>query len=152
MLKKQTRTEKGGAAIMKTLFDIKTIKFIIVGLINTLVGTAIMFLLYNIFSCSYWVSSSTNYIVTSILSYVLNKHFTFNDQSQVSKSLWKFIINIGICYFVAYGIAKPFTLFILAGYSSKVVENAALFIGMIFFTGLNYFGQRFFVFSERKSK
>lgn len=135
---------------MKKIFDVKTLKFIAVGLLNTLVGTAIMYALYNLFQCSYWIASATNYIVTSALSYMLNKHFTFNDKSQVTKSLWKFIVNIGICYLIAYGVAKPFTLFLLKGYSYKVVENVALFVGMVFFTGLNYFGQRFFVFSKNE--
>ena len=38
---------------------------------------AIMFGLYNLAHCSYWVSSAANYILTSILSYFLNKYFTF---------------------------------------------------------------------------
>lgn len=37
------------------LIDITTIKFLIVGVINTLVGTGVMFVLYNFFSVSYWI-------------------------------------------------------------------------------------------------
>ncbi len=36
------------------------LRFILVGVINTLVGTAIMFGLYNLAHCSYWVSSASN--------------------------------------------------------------------------------------------
>ena len=42
-----------------SLVDQKLLRFIIVGCINTVVGTAIMFGLYNLASCSYWVSSET---------------------------------------------------------------------------------------------
>ena len=58
------------------LIDITTIKFLIVGVINTLVGTGVMFVLYNFFSVSYWISSAANYVVGSIVSYFLNKYFT----------------------------------------------------------------------------
>lgn len=65
---------------LKKLFDEKLLKFILVGVVNTLVGMAIMFGLYNLAHCSYWVSSAANYILTSILSYFLNKYFTFQNR------------------------------------------------------------------------
>ena len=44
------------------LFTDKTfMKFVIVGVVNTVVGTAIMFVFYNVFQLSYWVSSASNY-------------------------------------------------------------------------------------------
>ena len=131
-----------------TLFDVKFWKFILVGIINTIVGTSIMFGLYNLVGLSYWVSSASNYILTSILSYFLNKYFTFQQKGASLKSLVKFSINIGICYLVAYGVAKPLTIFMLMNASHKVQENVAMFVGMVFFTALNYLGQRFFAFKE----
>lgn len=131
---------------MKSLFDDKLWKFILVGIINTVVGTAIMFGLYNFADASYWFSSAANYILTSILSYFLNKHFTFQNKD---KSIWvsiRFIINIAVCYGLAYGLAKPLTLALLTDYSVVVQENSAMFVGMVLFTGFNYLGQRFFAF------
>lgn len=61
-------------------FDKTFWKFILVGIANTLFGTAIMFVFYNVFHLSYWVSSASNYIFGSILSYFLNKHFTFQSK------------------------------------------------------------------------
>ena len=52
-------------------------RFILVGIVNTLFGTAIMFVFYNVFHLSYWISSASNYFFGSILSYFLNKSFTF---------------------------------------------------------------------------
>ena len=90
-----------------SLVDQKLLRFIIVGCINTVVGTAIMFGLYNLASCSYWVSSAANYILTSILSFFLNKYFTFQNKERSWKQVAKFIINIAVCYVLAYGIANP---------------------------------------------
>ena len=131
-----------------SLVDQKLLRFIIVGCINTVVGTAIMFGLYNLASCSYWVSSAANYILTSILSFFLNKYFTFQNKERSWKQVAKFIINIAVCYVLAYGIAKPVVMYILSGAGQKSQENAAMLAGMCLFTGFNYIGQRMFAFKE----
>lgn len=126
----------------------KLLKFLVVGVFNTLLGMAIMFGLYNLAGCSYWTSSAANYVVGSIVSYFLNKYFTFQDKSRSWKTVARFIVNIAVCYVLAYGIAKPLTLYILSGQPQKIQENAAMLVGMCLFTALNYFGQRFFTFKE----
>lgn len=136
--------------MVKKVIDMKLIKFIVVGIINTVVGTAIMFGLYNLAGCSYWVSSATNYILTSILSYFLNKYFTFQHKGDSLKSAIRFAITIASCYLLAYGIAKPAVISILSGQSKTIQENAAMFAGMCLFVGFNYLGQRFFAFREAK--
>ena len=77
------------------------IRFIIVGVINTLFGTAIMFVFYNVFHLSYWISSASNYFFGSILSYFLNKGFTFKYGKTDFKSVARFTINILLCYLIA---------------------------------------------------
>lgn len=134
---------------MKKNFDITPIKFIFVGVINTIVGTGVMFILYNLFSCSYWVSSAANYVVGSIVSYFLNKYFTFQSKEKSLKEVIKFVLNISICYLIAYGVAKPLVLLILSEQSKNLQENMAMLVGMCLFVGINYFGQRFFVFSKK---
>ena len=133
---------------LTSVIDQKLLKFIVVGVINTLVGMAIMFGLYNLAHCSYWVSSAANYILTSILSYFLNKYFTFQNQEKSVKQVVRFIINIAVCYVVAYGIAKPLVLAVFAGLGEQLQTNIAMLAGMVLFTGLNYLGQRFFAFKE----
>ena len=134
-------------------FDITFWKFILVGIANTIFGTGIMFLFYNMFHFSYWVSSVSNYVFGSILSYVLNRYFTFNSKSQTKKTMGRFVINISICYLIAYGAAKPAAAAILSGFSQSVQENAAMLVGMCLFVALNYIGQRYFVFrSEHPDK
>lgn len=133
---------------MGHIIDKKLLKFIIVGIINTLFGMAIMFGAYNLLGCSYWLSSAANYVLVSILSYVLNRKFTFEHEGNAATSGIRFVINIAACYFIAYGIAKPAAISVLSGSSIVVQENIAMLAGMCIFTGLNYIGQRFFVFRE----
>ena len=131
---------------MSKIFDQTFWKFIIVGIINTIFGTAIMFLFYNVLHLNYWISSGSNYFFGSILSYFLNKYFTFNNKEKNTGTIIKFIINIVLCYFLAYGISKPLMLQILSKYSKTFQENMAMLFGMCLFVALNYCGQRFFVF------
>lgn len=133
---------------IKIFYDKTFLKFIIVGIINTAVGAGVMFALYNIFNCSYWISSIMNYVVGSVVSFFLNKYFTFKSKAFSFKEVIYFIINIAVCFFIAYGAAKPFAMYLLSSYSVTVQENTAMFIGMVLFTGLNYLAQRFIVFKS----
>lgn len=136
---------------IKGLFDASMIRFIIVGIINTIIGMAIMFGMYNIFGFDYWISSASNYVLVSILSYYLNKHFTFKNKEKSLVQVVKFALNIAVCYGIAYGIAKPLTISVLSGYDLKFQTNVAMFVGMMFFTSCNYFGQRFFAFKTKSA-
>ena len=135
------------------LFTDKTfMKFVMVGVINTIVGTTIMFVFYNLFHLSYWVSSASNYFFGSICSYILNKHFTFQYHERGWASLFRFTINIIICYLLAYGIAKPVMQWILSDFSKSIQENVSMLLGMCLFVVFNYLGQRFFAFKNHKTQ
>ena len=134
-------------------FDKTFWKFILVGVANTVFGTGVMFLLYNFAfknyhdsSWAYWVSSAANYVLGSILSYFLNKTFTFKSKTNTSKTMGRFVINISACYLIAYGVAKPLARMIFSSASATMQANMAMLAGMCFFVALNYIGQRFFVF------
>lgn len=128
--------------------DGTAVRFVIVGIINTLFGTAIMFVFYNVFHLSYWISSASNYFFGSILSYFLNKNFTFKYGKTDFQSVFRFTVNILLCYLLAYGIAKPLVRMLMEGYSQALQENVAMMAGMVFFVCINYLGQRFFAFKK----
>ena len=50
---------------------------------------------------------------------------------------------------LAYGLAKPLALHLLAGQSQSIQENVAMLVGMCLYTALNYLGQRFFAFKVK---
>lgn len=132
--------------LLSKFFDRTFWKFILVGVANTLFGTGIMLVFYNLFHFSYWISSASNYFFGSILSYLLNRMFTFRSGEATSKTLPRFIINISLSYFLAYGMAKPLVSYFLSSFSQNIQENTAMLVGMCLFVGLNYTGQRLFVF------
>ena len=119
---------------LRTLFDAKLWKFLLVGVVNTLAGMA------------------ANYVLTSILSFFLNKHFTFQSRDRGAGQAVRFAANIAVCYLIAYGIAKPLCLRLLSGAAVSTRDNVAMLVGMVLFTGLNYLGQRFFAFRSPKTE
>lgn len=133
---------------IKIFTDKYFMKFVMVGVVNTIVGTTIMFVFYNFFHFNYWISSASNYFFGSIVSYFLNKHFTFKYKEKRWYSLLRFIINIITCYLLAYGIAKPIMKWILSDFSISIQENISMLLGMCLFVVFNYLGQRFFTFKQ----
>lgn len=130
----------------KKLIDKTIPKFLLVGVINTLVGCGLMFLLYNLAGCSYWLSSAANYVAGGVVSYFLNKYFTFQNKEQSWKQVGRFVLTVSVCWLLAYGAAKPLVAYLLSSSSPKIQENVAMLAGMGLYTALNYLGQRFFAF------
>ena len=137
---------------IKLFTDKIFMKFVMVGIINTLVGTTIMFVFYNVFHLNYWISSASNYIIGSLVSYLLNKNFTFRFKEKGYYSLLRFIINILTCYLLAYGIAKPIMHWILSDFNKTIQENISMLLGMCLFVVFNYLGQRFFAFRKKNAE
>ena len=134
--------------LLSKFFDRTFWKFILVGVATAVFGTAIMFTFYNVLHFSYWISSASNYFFGSILSYILNRMFTFRSGEKMAKTLPRFVLNISLCYLLAYGMAKPLAARILSGASQKLQENVAMLTGMCLFVAMNYIGQRLFVFQK----
>lgn len=134
---------------MDKFFRNTFVRFVIVGAINTVVGTAVMFLLYWL-GAGYWFSSAANYVVGSIVSYFLNKYYTFKMSKRSPwQALW-FSIHIGVCYYISHVTAKPIGQWLLPDASLEMKESAAMLIAMGFFVILNYLGQKYIIFPDKK--
>ena len=130
------------------LLDKTFVRFIMVGPANPPLGPATTLVRYNVFHLSYWISSASNYFFGSILSYFLNRYFTFQNRSRGWRTVVRFTVNITVCYLAAYGLAKPLVRWALSSAGKTIQENGAMLVGMGLFVVLNYLGQRFFAFRE----
>lgn len=139
---------------MKKLLHPTMIPFILVGIVNTVFGTSIMFFCSEILNLGYWLSSGANYFFGSILSFYLNRRFTFSSTERGWKVVLRFILNILVCWILAYGIAEQLALLLLknTALSLKRQEQVALLFGMVLFTAMNYLGQRFFTFKGNEKE
>lgn len=132
--------------------DVVTFKFMLIGVLNTLVGNAVMFLAYNLLELGYWTSSCANYLAGGVISFLFNKHYTFGSKGKRHQELLKFVINVGVCWLVAYGIARPTVMRTLRVYPSDIQDNISMAVGAVIYVVLNYFGQRYIVFREKEGE
>lgn len=139
---------------IKKILLLEQSRFILVGILNTIIGTLAMLIAYNVFHLGYWISSALDYIIGSIFSYFANKYFTFQSEKKSVSEVIRFVVNIAVCYFLAYSIAKPVMASVLknVSVSVSVLEQLSMFFGMGIFVVLNYFGQKFFVFHKRGNR
>ena len=135
---------------MKKLFDVSMLKFLLVGVGNTLLSTVLMFALEGL---GYWPSTAIAYVAGAVMSFFLNKSFTFRSDEVLWKAAIKFAVNVAVCYVVGYGLAR-----LVMGALSPLNplpaiwwERLSKLVGMGLYTVLNYFGQRFFAFRRRGS-
>ncbi|WP_276857840.1 GtrA family protein [Intestinimonas timonensis] len=133
---------------MKKLFDVSMLKFLLVGVGNTLLSTVIMFALEGL---GYWPSTAIAYVAGAVMSFFLNRRFTFHSDEVLWKAAVKFAVNVAVCYVAGYGLAR-----LVMGALSPLNplpaiwwERLSKLVGMGLYTVLNYFGQRFFAFRRR---
>ena len=131
------------------LIDIKFWKFILVGVLNTLADAGLSFALINLTNLNLWWCTAVPCALASVLSYFLNKHFTFKNTEKGWKPVFRFAVNIAACYLLAYGIAIPGMQWALSGASAVLRDNVTKVAGMCLFTGFNYLGQRLFAFRDK---
>ncbi len=132
---------------MAKLIDASIPKFLLVGVGNTLLSMVLMFALEGL---GYWPSTAIAYVAGAVLSFFLNRSFTFKSEEAFGKSAFKFALNVAVCYGLAYGIAQPSGGLILGQLPLSALwqERLTKIGGMGLYTVLNYFGQRFFAFQK----
>ena len=136
---------------MKRLFDGSMLKFLLVGVGNTLLSMVLMFALEGL---GYWPSTAIAYVAGAVMSFFLNRGFTFHSGEVLWRAAVKFAVNVVVCYVVGYGLARiimgvPPTLTALP---AVWWERLSKLVGMGLYTVLNYFGQRFFAFRRQGEK
>ena len=131
------------------LFDIKMWKFLLVGVLNTIVGEGLSFLLVLFTKTNMWWATAVPTVLASVMSYFLNKHFTFKNTETGWKPVFRFVINIAVCYLLAYGIAIPLMTWALTGMEETTARVITKVVGACLWVGFNYLGQRFFAFREK---
>jgi putative flippase GtrA len=131
------------------------VRFIIVGIVNTIVGLSCMYLFLHAVGLSYWIATFLGNSLGACVSYFLNRNFTFRSQNSVTKSAIRFVLVILCCYFISYDLGKNVVAWVLksnAIFNEKLITDLAVLVGTGLYTVLNYFGQKLFVFPNKKNK
>jgi len=134
---------------IKMLFDKVFLKFLLVGVINTIVGYTIMFVLHNVVHTSYWFSSGCGYYISAVFGFFLNKRFTFTVNQWSVFMVISFIVTIVVSYYLPYWIAEHVVKIIFRDSTENFRGNIALILGTCLASAVSYLGQRFVVFRKK---
>lgn len=119
---------------------IRFVKFLVVGIINTLV-TYVVFVLFRLLGVTPEISNAAGYLAGVINSFIWNKMWVFQTRgTNVYKEILSFFVVFAFCYFVQF-IAFRFML-----YEMQCNDYIAQLIGMFVYTILNFLLNRFISF------
>ena len=132
-------------------------KYAVVGVMNTLLTLAVIFVCKSVLGVNPYVSNALGYIVGLINSFLWNRSWVFRRRDgKLSRQAVLFLIGFAVCY----GL-QLFTVWILNQSSFGDIEVAILgftlsgygiatLIGNVVYTGCNFVFNRLFTFSRVK--
>jgi len=127
---------------MKNSFFAQSIKYIVVGIINTLLTLVVIWLMRNVFHTPLVVANVTGYVLGFINSFLLNRSWTFKSFNDWKKEFIKFLMVFFICYLIQLGV-----LLLLEKYTG-LKETYNVLIGMVVYTALNFLFNKYFTFKK----
>jgi len=125
------------------------LKFLLVGSVNTVIGIGMMFFLNNGVHWPYWFATFTGNTAGALVSFFLNRAFTFRSTIPIKEGAVKFITVILICYTFSFSVSRLLAGLIFEEVSFVSADNLAILIGSALYTITNYLGQKLFVFQSK---
>lgn len=123
----------------------QSLRFALVGFINTSVGLAVIFGLMFFANVSPAVANVLGYVIGLLISFLLNRIWTFNSSHSIVEVLPKYVLMAVVSYFLNLGIVVGVVhLFGVNPYLAQL-------LGIIFYTVCMFFGCRWFVFAPQRT-
>lgn len=117
------------------------IKYSVVGLFNTTIGLAVIFLFYNIFHVNYIVSNIFGYLAGLINSFIWNKRWTFHSEKHYSKEIFPFLIVFALSFLLNLIVV------VLSVELLQINPNIAQILGITAYSLCNFFINKYWTFS-----
>lgn len=118
------------------------IRFALVGLLNTTVGYGVILLLHYKLDFTPAFANLGGYLIGSLISYLLNRSFTFSSNRPHSEAIPRFIFIAAICFAINLAVLQ-LGLSILS-FNFELAQALAL----ITYTASFYLASRFIVFRK----
>lgn len=120
------------------------IRFVLVGILNTLVTLFVIFFCKSILEINDYVSNALGYIAGVLNSFIWNRQWVFRSHGSVKREVILFFVGFALCYCVQFAIVwsinqswfgdKEYDLgfFVISGY------GIATLVGMVAYTLCNF--------------
>ena len=118
-------------------------RFVFVGILNTIIGYSVIMVLFHIIGLTYGVSYFLSYVIGVIISFFLNRQFVFFSKNHKLHEFFRFLI----AFFISYTISYIFLYFFV---EYRIFdENIAFFAGMVIYSTLFYLLNKHITFKQR---
>jgi len=122
----------------KTL--VQFLKFGIVGISNTLLTAATIWLLLRVFHSSNYLANIVGYVVGLVNSFIWNRRWTFENHAQIGATIFKFIVTFAISYLLQLG----FLSFLL--HQTNIDDYVCQLLSIVVYTVVNFFMNKYYTF------
>lgn len=139
-------------------FDKSLLIFLCIGLGNTIitqVGCQLLLVpVTNLWgpTAGYWAPTAFFFALTGIISFVLNRKFSFKSKAPLGRSIFRFAVILIGCYLISFSlsrlIAPAFMGAVFPAVSDVWVTRISMLFAQVIYTLLNYLGQRLWAFRE----
>ena len=90
--------------MLRRLWQSSFVRFLFVGVLNTLIGLSSILIIFNVVGIGYWLSTFLGNTIGGVTSYFLNRRITFRSNTSFKRSWWKFMLVVLLCYALSYSI------------------------------------------------
>lgn len=119
----------------------QAIKYGVVGVSNTLITMAVIYIMMKLLGCREGLSNITGYVAGLLNSFVWNRQWTFKDSSAGwSRSAFRFAVAFAVCYLLQWGLVTFLNAHLIIDHYYNHL------IGMVFYTILNFILNKFYTF------
>ena len=149
---------------MKIHISKEFITYCLVGVVNTLVGMSTAFIALNVFMFNYAISTGLSYITGIIVSFFLNKKYTFKNTDKAGTQFVKFFLTMlpsfVFSYWFGFYLAHFATKYCVSVINflnnitgipnSRIIDNIAVLVSLVTHLIIGFSVNKIFVFRKKK--
>lgn len=118
-------------------------RYCVVGILNTLITLAVIFILMKAFDVNYVFANAVGYVFGFTNSFILNKFWTFSSRGRVHREAALFVL----VFAVSYAAQLMFLLVLKEGFG--ISADFSQIVAMGFYTIVNFLGNKYITFRTR---
>jgi len=126
--------------IRDSLLIIQGSKFLLVGILNAVIGLGVIYSTYNLLGLNYKLANVLGYGCGIVNSFIWNRRWTFKSKKDPKPQVLLFFLMFGVSYGFNLGAT------VLCVEVIGIPPNIAQLVGIFFYTTSNFFGNKFVTF------
>ena len=126
--------------LRKNLLFVQGYKFILVGMLNAVIGLGSIYSTYNLLGLNYKLANVLGYGCGIVNSFIWNRRWTFRSKKDPKPQVLLFFLMFGVSYGLNLGAT------VLCVEVIGIPPNIAQLVGIFFYTTSNFFGNKYVTF------